>query len=110
MGQHTEGRGRVREFAKGFYTGDMWKETRKAYASSVGWLCEECLAKGLYTPGKVVHHIIPLTPKNISDPNITLGWSNLRLVCQDCHARIHRQNKGKRYQVTDDGKVITDRL
>lgn len=97
----------MREFAKGFYTGDMWKETRKAYGSSVGWLCEECLAKGLYTPGTVVHHITPLNPDNITNPDIALGWSNLRLVCADCHARLHRQNKGMRYDILQDGTVVT---
>lgn len=108
VGLHTEGRGRVRDFAGSFYQSKAWMETRKAYASSVGWLCEECLKKGLMTPGKVVHHIQPLTPENITDPNITLDWSNLKLVCQDCHAKIHRQNSGRRYRVTDDGKVISD--
>lgn len=108
VGLHTEGRGRVRDFAGSFYQSKAWTETRKSYASSVGWLCEECLKKGLMTPGKVVHHIQPLTPENITDPNITLDWSNLKLVCQDCHAKIHRQNSGRRYRVTDDGRVISD--
>lgn len=95
----------MREFAKSFYQSQAWKDTRAAYAASVGLLCEDCLAKGLYVPGKVVHHVTPLTPENIRDPKIALAWSNLRLVCQDCHAEEHRQNDGKRYLIMADGTV-----
>lgn len=93
----------MREFAKGFYTGETWIRCRRAYAKSVGGLCERCLAKGIYTPGKVVHHKIHLTPENICDPDIALGWENLQLLCQDCHAEVHR--KKKRYTVNACGKV-----
>lgn len=96
----------VREFAKAFYKSKAWENTRESYALSVGWLCEDCLAKGLVVPGKVVHHKIPLSPQNIDDPRITLDWSNLKLVCQDCHAKEHRKNSGRRWTVDDYGKVI----
>lgn len=96
----------MREFAKGFYQSREWLNTRQAYAASVGWLCEDCLTKGLYVPGKVVHHITPLTPQNIRDPAVALSWNNLRLVCQDCHAAEHRKHKGERYVVAPDGSVI----
>lgn len=95
----------AQEFAQAFYKSKAWEHTRKAYAASVGWICEDCAQKGLIVPGKVVHHIRPITPQNIIDPSVTLEWSNLRLVCQDCHAWEHRLNKGKRYQVLDDGTV-----
>ena len=89
----------MKEYAKSFYTGETWIRCRKAYAKSVGGLCERCLAKGLYTPGKVVHHKIHLTPENISDPDIALGWENLELLCMDCHAYRHREKK--RWQFED---------
>lgn len=95
----------MREFAKAFYQSQAWRETRAAYAASVGWLCEDCLSRGLYVPGKVVHHKVPLTPANISDPHITLDWRNLKLVCQDCHAAEHKKNAGRRYDVLPDGRV-----
>ena len=38
---------------------------------------------------KIVHHKIALTPENINDPNITLNWENLELLCQDCHNKEH---------------------
>lgn len=96
----------MQEFAKAFYKSRAWFKTREAYAASVGWLCEDCLAKGQVVPGKVVHHITPLTPGNINDPEISLDWNNLRLVCQDCHAAEHRKNAGRRYVVDDYGRVI----
>ena len=98
----------MREFAKGFYQSKEWLDTRQAYAASVGWLCEDCLAKGLYTPGKVVHHVTPLTPQNIRNPAVALSWNNLRLVCQGCHAAEHRQKSGRRYEVMPDGTVVAD--
>lgn len=95
----------MKDWAKAFYQSQAWRETRAAYAASVGWLCEDCLSRGLYVPGKVVHHIVLLTPKNIGDPHVTLSWDNLRLVCQDCHAAEHRQAAGMRYQIGPDGRV-----
>ena len=95
----------MKEWARAFYFSPEWRATREAYAASVGWLCEDCLSRGLYVPGKVVHHVTPLTPENIRDPKVSLAWSNLRLLCQDCHAEEHRRNDGKRYRIMLDGTV-----
>ena len=95
----------MQDWARAFYKSRAWLETREAYAKSVGWLCEDCLELGQIVPGKVVHHKIPLTPKNIRDPEITLAWSNLRLVCQDHHAEEHKKAKGLRYTMLPDGTI-----
>ncbi|MBO7668550.1 MAG: HNH endonuclease [Firmicutes bacterium] len=95
----------MKEWARAFYLSPEWRATREAYAAAVGWLCEDCLSRGLYVPGKVVHHVTPLTPENIRDPKVSLAWNNLRLVCQDCHAEEHRRNDGKRYRIMADGTV-----
>lgn len=95
----------AREFAAAFYKTKAWHDCRAAYISKVGGLCEDCLAKGLYTPGKVVHHIKPLTPSNINDPAITTGFDNLRLVCQDCHAKEHSTVPTDRYRVDEYGNI-----
>ena len=94
----------MKEFAKGFYKSKAWQRTRAAYISSVGGLCEDCLRKGIYKPGEIVHHIIPLTPENISDASVALSWDNLRLVCRDCHGEEHRGNR--RYSIDDNGKIF----
>ena len=95
----------MREFARAFYSSQSWRDCRESYARSKRYLCEDCLAKGLYTPGEIVHHIINLTPENINDPNITLNFDNLRLVCRKCHADEHRKQK-RRFILLSDGTVI----
>lgn len=95
----------MKDFAKSFYTSRAWKNCRRAYAASVGGLCEDCKAKGLITPGEIVHHKTELTPENINDPAVTLSWSNLRLVCREHHAREHGARE-RRYTVDPLGRVI----
>lgn len=98
-----------RAFAREFYDSVAWKNTRRAYASAAGGLCERCLRAGRYVPGEIVHHKIHLTPDNIQDPGITLAWSNLELVCRECHAEIHDQETNKRapkrWTVDEFGRV-----
>ena len=94
----------MREYAKGFYSSNAWKECRKAYRKSVGGLCERCYAKGIVKAGEIVHHKIYLTPDNLNDPSISLNWDNLELVCRDCHAQEHDGLK-KRYKVDELGRV-----
>lgn len=93
-----------RAFAEGFYGSQQWKDCRESYAKYKRYLCEDCLAKGMYTPGEIVHHIINLNPGNINDPSITLNYDNLRLVCRKCHAEEHAQ-RDRRYVIDEQGKV-----
>ena len=74
----------MKPFAEKFYHSRAWRKCRNAYYVSQHGLCERCGNAGL-----IVHHIIELTPKNINDPNITLNWNNLELVCQACHNAEH---------------------
>ena len=60
---------------------------------------------GVYTPGKIVHHKIWLTPDNIHDTSITLNWDNLMLVCQDCHAKEHKTEAHERYFIDEFGNI-----
>lgn len=81
----------AREFAEGFYHSKAWKSTRRAYFESRHGLCERCLARGEVTAGEIVHHKVHLTPQNISDPAIALSFSNLELLCRDCHGAAHSE-------------------
>lgn len=94
----------MRDFAASFYKSTAWKDCRAAYIKSVGGLCERCLARGLYVPGVIVHHRTHLTPENIGNAEIALGFDNLILVCRDCHALEHRKND-RRYKVDEFGHV-----
>lgn len=100
----------MREFARAFYQSQAWRHARAAYVKEKRGLCERCLAKGLYTPGVLVHHKTPLTPENITDENIALGHDNLELLCRDHHAEAHdeiyRGRTGRRYKFDELGRVI----
>lgn len=71
------------------------------------YLCEDCLAKGIYTPGIEVHHIEELTLENIHRPEVTLNHANLVLLCRECHKARHgaKKNSG-RYVFGANGEII----
>lgn len=92
-----------------FYVSRKWRKCRKAFANSKGNLCERCLKKGIIEPGSKerpleVHHKIPLTDQNITDPKVSLNWENLELLCKTCHDQ-ERERKQKRWKISQDGKV-----
>lgn len=96
----------AREFAASFYKSQAWKNCRAAYAKHARHLCEDCLEHGIYRPGEIVHHVIELTPENISCPEVALDFNNLRLLCRDCHAKVHNARlQNRRYVVDRDGKI-----
>lgn len=97
---------KIMRAADWFYKTTAWEACRDAYIRSVGGLCERCYAKGRITPGVIVHHKIHLTPENAHDPEITLSFDNLELLCRNCHA-IEHSRTGRRYTVDMFGKVAT---
>lgn len=93
-----------------FYTSRIWRNCRKQFIKAKQGICERCLAKGIINAGSdgqplEVHHIIPLDDDNISDPNITLNWNNLELLCKQCHDSV-KPVKPKRWRVDPEGHVI----
>lgn len=96
----------MREFAASFYSSKPWQNTRLAFRKAKGGLCERCLKDGRYSAGEIVHHKIPISPDNINDPDITLNWNNLELLCRDCHGKEH-DKKNLRYRFDSMGRVIT---
>ena len=75
----------MQPWAARFYASARWKKCRAGYITFRrtidGGLCEE----RRYKPGYIVHHKRALTPDNITDPDISLSYSNLEFVCKDCH-------------------------
>ena len=92
-----------------FYHSQSWKRCSANYKKSKGGLCENCLRKGIYQPGEIVHHKIHhVTPENVENPEVTLSYTNLELLCRKCHAEEHGEMYGhdrRRYKV-EDGRVI----
>ena len=95
----------MQEWAKSFYLSPAWKICRAAYSKQVGGLCERCLKRGLIVPGVIVHHKVYLTPENIGDPDVSLNFENLELVCRDCHADEHQRTR-RRYVIDEAGRVM----
>ena len=95
----------AREFAKTFYSSKAWQTCRNEYAKRVGLLCENCLRQGIYKPGVIVHHKIELDPVNIENPEISLNFENLELLCRDCHAKIHDLSGGRWSKVNEARKT-----
>lgn len=56
-------------------------------------MCERC-----GQPASQVHHKIYLTDSNLQDPEISLAWENLELLCDKCHAEEHH---GGGYQTAE---------
>ena len=94
----------MKRLNNGFYQSKEWEYCRAAYIKTTNGLCERCLGLGIYTPGKIVHHKIPLDESNYQDVSISLNHNNLMLLCHACHEEIH---KGKdRFVWTGDGKLV----
>lgn len=93
----------AREFSQKFYQSKEWKSTRKAFIASVHGLCFKCRKSG-----SIVHHIKHLTPNNIDDAYITLGWDNLMFLCIECHNSIHAGSQPIRQDVyfNDVGQLV----
>lgn len=88
-----------------FYSSPAWKACRESYIKSVGGLCERCRAAGRITAGAEVHHKVRLTPGNVHDPRVALSWSNLELLCAECHKAEHRNAMARRWRCDENGKV-----
>ena len=95
----------MKKYAEKFYKSRQWQATRDAYAQSKSYLCEECLKSGTITAGEIVHHKRPITRDNINNPDITLNWDNLQLLCRAHHDKAHHVRPAKRYTVDELGRV-----
>ena len=79
----------AKAFARKFYSSKAWQDCRNEYAKRRHYLCEDCLRRGIYKPGVIVHHKIEIDPITIEHPEIALSFDNLELLCRECHAMRH---------------------
>ena len=116
----------AKEYAKQFYSSKAWQSCRNEYAKRKQYLCENCLRKGIYRPGEIVHHKIHIDPVNIENPEIALNFDNLELLCRNCHSKVHEQHGGrwdavnkkrkaerekqKRFFIDENGKVFAKKI
>ena len=78
----------ARDFAKTFYKSKEWRVVREHILMRDKYLCTKC-----GEPAEEVHHIIHLTPQNITDMSISLNPENLTSLCKSCHFDVHRVDK-----------------
>lgn len=98
----------AKPFAKKFYSSFAWYTCRNAYAKKAHYLCENCLRRGIYRPGEIVHHKIELDPTNINNPEIALSFDNLELLCRECHAERHRMSGGRWSEVNKRKREVRE--
>ena len=112
----------AKSWARSFYSSKAWQDCRNEYAKRLQHLCEDCLRRGIYRPGEIVHHKIELDPINIEKPEVALNFENLELLCRDCHASRHGLSGGRwaevnrrrraareeknRYVIGENGKIF----
>lgn len=78
----------ARDFSKKFYRSKEWQAVRSYILKRDNYLCTRC-----GNPAEEVHHIIHLTPTNITDISIALHESNLTSLCRSCHFEEHSLDK-----------------
>lgn len=100
----------AKDFSRKFYKSKEWQKAREAALMRDHYMCQICKT----APAEEVHHTIELTPRNITDPDISLNVNRLVSVCRDCHFKEHRKKrieaskKGIRVRVVDDKGVYFD--
>lgn len=86
------------EVAK-FYNSPQWKKVRALYKLHKHNICERCGGIGYF-----VHHKVYIDSTNIFNPEVTLNFENLELLCKDCHNKEHFTAN----EFTADGNVVND--
>ena len=84
-----------------FYKSKAWQKTRDAYITYRNGKCERCNCGGV-----IVHHKTYITSQNINNPEITLNFNNLELLCRKCHNQEHFKEEIA-YKFDDDGNLIS---
>lgn len=89
---------------KRFYDSAAWRRVSAYVRVARHGICADCGKAGWE-----VHHIVPLTPKNINDPGVALNPDNLELLCTSCHNA--KRGGGNKYirsdlRFTSNGDVV----
>lgn len=94
----------MQPWAESFYSSLAWKRCRELVKKRDAYLCVDCMKKNKLTAAEEVHHIVELTPDNVTDPSIALDPSNLVSLCRECHRARHGARQ-HRYEIDERGNV-----
>lgn len=73
-----------------FYCSKEWLELARLLKYKSNGACECCNMVYPYSYLRA-HHIEELTLENVSNPKIALNPKNIKILCHDCHNKIHRR-------------------
>jgi len=94
-----------REDKQAFYSSREWRACRDSYKRMKCYICERC---GNTSSKMIVHHKQYLNEITIHNPEVALNFSNLELLCIECHNKEHfKENTAKRYKVGANGEIIS---
>lgn len=91
-----------------FYIWKRWIHKRIEVLELDHYECQDCKAKGIYTPATTVHHdqYLRKHPENALDIYYVykgVKYRNLISLCHDCHEKRHgRRRTQKDYVMTDE--------
>lgn len=92
----------AKPWAKPFYNSKEWKQLRKYILMRDRYICVKC-----GQPAEEVHHVVHLTPDNITDMSVSMSPDNLLSLCKDCHFKEH---VGERIEARNAGNIKVDGL
>ena len=89
-------------FAK-FYKSTKWQKISRLYMQSRFYICERCGA-----PATICHHRTHLNAKNLTEPDIALGFENLEALCMSCHIAEHcgLEPENREYIFDNSGNIL----
>ena len=93
-------------WARAFYLSKLWRQQRQHALNRDRYSCVDCGGRA-----EEVHHIVELTPENITDYNVALNLDNLVSLCFDCHQKRHRGagDVVEGFVFDEDGQVVPGR-
>lgn len=86
------------------YNSREWRELRMAKMRA-NPLCEECAKHGIVRSAHCVHHIVPIETATTMEEMRRLafcGLGGLMSLCDECHARIHKEAKSHSKQAVQE--------
>lgn len=74
-----------------FYCSKPWRDLSYTLKIKANGKCNRCNQSLLDFSKLIGHHKIELTEQNVDDPNVSLNYDNIEVICNLCHNKEHRR-------------------